>query len=140
MYRTCTVPANTYLFFPLLNDEFDNLTCGKNGKPTSAGFTADQLTAAAKTTIDNIVSGSMSATVDGASVSGLQNANSPYRSPSPWFSYTLPKDNVGQFFGCKFPKGTVPPSVDNHAGATADGVYLMLAPLTSIFHAAEASA
>jgi hypothetical protein len=76
----------------------------------------------------------MTATIDGVSVSGLANGKSIYRAPSPWFSYTLPADNIGQFFGCDFPAGTTPPTVDGHAGATADGVYLMLAPLSPGTH------
>jgi hypothetical protein len=130
VYRTCSIPSGTFLFFPILNDEYDNLSCPKN-----TTYTADQLTAAAKLGIDDIVPGSMSATIDGTSVSGLANGHSAYRSPSPWFSYTLPADNVGQFF-CpqSFPAGTKPPSVDGHPGATADGIYLMLAPLSPGTH------
>ena len=49
-----------------------------------------------------------------------------YRAPSPSFSYSLPSDNVGQFFAgptgepCNFPAGTQPPV----PGATADLVVL----------------
>jgi hypothetical protein len=129
VYRTCSIPAGTFLFFPLLNDEYDNLGC------PNATFTAKQLTAAAKLGIDDIVPGSMSATIDGDSVPGLANGRSRYRSPSPWFSYALPADNVGQFFcGTSFPPGTKPPTVKGHPGATADGVYLMLAPLSPGTH------
>lgn len=42
----------------------------------------------------------------------------------------MPSDNVGQVFGCKFPAGTQPP----FPGATADGIYLMLAPLSPGVH------
>lgn len=126
VYRTCSIPTGISLFFPLLNTEFDNLGC-----PTNTSFTAAQLRAAARLGIDDIVTGSLSATVDGIAVSGLTNGRSKYRSPSPWFSYTLPADNIGTLIcgGHPFPAGTRPPAVDSHGGAIADGIYLMLAPL-----------
>jgi hypothetical protein len=125
VYRTCSIPSGTLLFFPILNDEFDNLACPKN-----TTYPADALTGAAAQGINDVVAGSMNATIDGVSVSGLADGKSNYRSPSPWFSYTLPADNVGQLFNCAFDAGTTPPPVDGHPGATADGVYLMLAPLS----------
>jgi hypothetical protein len=128
VYRTCSVPTGTFLFFPILNGEFDNLGC------PNTSFTADQLKAAAAQGIDDIIPHSMSATIDGTSVSGLVDGHSIYRTQAPWFSYTLPADNVGQFFGCDFGAGTSPPPVDNHPGATADGIFLMLAPLSAGTH------
>jgi hypothetical protein len=120
------------LFFPLLNDEFDNLYC-----PNST-FTAAELKAAAKLGIDDIVPGSMSATIDGKAVRGLKSGRSRYRSPSTWFSYRLPADNVGRTLAAcgkkSFPRGTRPPAVGGHRGAIADGVYLMLAPLRPGVH------
>jgi hypothetical protein len=130
VYRTCSIPSGTFLFFPILNGEFDNLNC----IPGNTNFTGEQLTAQAAQGINDIVPGSMTATIDGAPVSGLADGNSIYRAPSPWFSYTFPADNVGQFFGCNFPAGTQPPTVDGHPGATADGIYLMLAPLSPGTH------
>jgi hypothetical protein len=123
VYRTCTIPTGTFLFFPVLNGEFDNLGC------PNTSYSAEQLIAAAALGIDDIVPGSMTATIDGASVSGLANGKSIYRAPSPWFSYTLPADNIGPILmpPCNFPAGTSPPPVDGHPGATADGIYLMLA-------------
>jgi hypothetical protein len=59
-------------------------------------------------------------------VSGLADGHSAYRAPSPRFSYALPADNAGTLCGCSFPAGTTPPP----PGATADGVYLMLTPLS----------
>jgi hypothetical protein len=133
VYRSCTVSEGTAVFFPLLNTEADNLSCDASGTPTSLGLTAVQLTAYAATAVNDIVPGSMAASIDGRAVPGLYDGNSRYRSPSPWFSYTLPADNVGTLFGCNFPAGTTPPP----PGATADGVYLMLAPLrpgTHVIH------
>lgn len=134
VYRSCTIPTGTSLFFPLLNIENDNLSCPAAGGNPDTHFTAEQLTAATTQFINDIVPGSLSATIDGASVSGLVDGNSPYRAPSPWFSYTLPADNVGPLFGCDYPAGTTPPQVDGHAGATADGIYLMLTPLSRGVH------
>ena len=126
VYRTCSLPTGTFLFLPILNDEFDNLACSPGYIP----FPADALTGAAAQGIDHIVPGSINATIDGAPISGLADGNSSYRAPSPWFSYTLPADNVGQLFGCRFPAGTSPPTVDGHPGATSDGVYLITPPLS----------
>jgi hypothetical protein len=131
VYRTCSIPTGTFLFFPVLNDEFDNLGC------PSTHFTARRLRSTANNLIDHIVPGSMSVTIDGASVSGVADSKSAYRSPSPWFSYTLPADNIGAIVGCNFPAGTTPPPPADHPhrpGATADGVYLMLAPLSPGIH------
>jgi hypothetical protein len=124
VYRTCSIPTGTFLFFPILNDEFDNLNC------PNTDLSAEQLQDAAALGINSIVTGSMTATIDGTAVAGLEDGNSIYRAPSPWFSYTLPADNVGQLFGCDFPAGTSPPTVDGHPGATSDGIYLMVAPLS----------
>jgi hypothetical protein len=120
VYRTCSIPSGISLLFPVLNDEFDNLGC------PNTSYSADQLTTAAKTGIDDIVPGSMSATIDNVAVSGLTDSHSAFRAPSPFFSYTLPADNIGPIFGCSFPPGKTPPA----PGAIADGVYLMLAPLS----------
>lgn len=127
VYRTCSVPTGTFLFFPVLNDEYDNL-CPK------ADYTAKQLTDAAALAIDDIVPGSMSATIDGAPVSGLADGNSAYRAPSPWFSFTLPPGNISPDLGCPYPAGTMPPTVDGHPGVTADGIYLMQEPLSPGVH------
>jgi hypothetical protein len=138
VYRSCTIPTGTSLFFPIINGEADNLSCpAAGGDPNNNGNTdlsAEQLAGYASEFSNYIVPGSMSATIDGASVSGLANGNSIYRAPSPWFSYTLPADNTGTLFGCDFPAGTTPPTVDGHLGATADGIYLMLAPLSPGVH------
>jgi hypothetical protein len=128
VYRTCTIPVGRFLFFPILNGEFDNLGC------PNTDFSAEQLRDAAAVGINDIVPGSMSATIDGVSVAGLDNGNSIYRAPSPWFTYTLPSDNIGPFVGCTFAEGTMPPPVDGHPGATSDGIYLMLAPLSPGTH------
>lgn len=130
VFRSCTIPSGVALFFPVLNAEFDNLAC-----PPQAtwGFSADQLAAAARFSMDHVVPGSMAVAIDGNDVTGLSDASTIYRSSSPWFAYTLPVNNVGGLdavCGQDFPPGTAPPAVDGHPGATADGVYLMLPPLS----------
>ena len=59
VYRTCSIPSGTFLFFPLLNDEFDNLTCHADGSPASLEppWSAAQLKNSAATLIDDIVPG-----------------------------------------------------------------------------------
>ena len=129
VYRSCEVTAGTYLFLPMINSEADNLSCPKN-----TTFTASELTALATGNIDSVPPESLAATIDGVPVAGLAG----YRSPSPWFSYRLPADNLGQLpeiCGKSFRRGTMPPPVDHHGGATADGYYLMVAPLAPGAHA-----
>ncbi len=111
------------MFFPLPNSEFDNLNC------PNTHATAEELQRLAAGAIDGIVPGSLTASVDGHAIPGLDDASTAYRSPSRWFTYVLPRDNIGQFFNCTFRAGTTPPRVDHHPGAIADGVYVMLAPL-----------
>jgi hypothetical protein len=125
VYRTCSIPSGTFIFLPVLNNEYDNLGC------PNTSFSADELTAAVNIGINGIVSNSMSATIDGFPVSGLTDSHSAFRAPSAFFSYTLPADNIGPLFGCTFPQGTTPPA----PGAIADGVYLMLKPLRPGAHA-----
>jgi hypothetical protein len=114
-HRTITIPTGTRLFFPLLNDEFDNLSV----PPTT--FTVPQLRAFAKAGEDNPQE--LYAIIDGVPVQNL----SAYRVVSPVFSYVMPDfglsdQNLAQFFGIPF-AGQVSPAV-------GDGYYLLLQPLT----------
>jgi len=100
VYRTCKIPSGIALLFPLVNTEFDNLGC------PNTDYSAKELRAAARLGIDDIVPGSLSASIDGIAVSGLVDGRSKYRSPSPWFSYSLPADNIGTLIcGHPFPIG-----------------------------------
>ena len=118
--RSCTIPPGTTLFLPIINSEWDNLNVV--GQPP-LGYSLDELRAKAAADIDSIQS--MSAKLDGRSVQGLSGPDSPYRVQSPVFSYTLPADNLpSAAFGAEF-AGTTPPP-----GAVADGVFLMVAPLS----------
>ena len=119
--RSITLPAGTPLFFPILSVWNDNSGC-----PTFTSFTADELAAA--------VAGEWSAvtattcTIDGVAVPGLDDpTNTEYLVQAPPFSYTTAEhDNVlaGLYGEPCVPGGlTIYPAV-------ADGVYLMLSPLS----------
>jgi len=131
-YRTCRIPSGVALFFPVLNSEIDNLACPGSTAPP---LTAIELLNYNDFNIDSIVPNSMAVAIDGVDVDGLADSHSDYRSISPWFSYSLPKRNVGLVAcGKDFPEGSSPPSVDGHSGATAEGIYLMVAPLSRGTH------
>jgi hypothetical protein len=128
--RTCTVPAGKALFFPLINTA-DVHTPG-DSTPT------DQLLWNEMEVTRGFSISDLHASIDGVPVSNLNPAaltpspaaRTPYRTcagpvsrcSAPAFSLTLPQDNV---FG--LPEGTYGPAV-------ADGVYLMLAPLSAGRH------
>jgi hypothetical protein len=121
--RTCAVPAGKALFFPINTSEYDNFC-----PPTN--YTVSQMRQFIKPNIDGTTN--MSCQVDGVSVAGLgTGTTSPYRAQSPAFVVTYPEDNVwrvGPFAGCP----------DAHAGSTspavADGVYVMVSPLSEGEH------
>ena len=130
VYRKCRIPENVPLFFPVLNSEGDNLWC-----PDNFTFTANQLTEYVNTNTDYIEPGSMAVTIDGRRIRGLYDSGTDFRSRSSWFSYALPRRNVGDVIcGRDFPKGTRPPRIDGHSGAIAEGVFLMVAPLARGTH------
>jgi hypothetical protein len=107
--RSCTIPYGQMLFFPI-----GNAFCA--GDP---GFSfADERACA--TSIAGTFS-NFAAEVDGVAIKGLNVGflDNPYRALSPKFDLVLTADNI---FGA--PAGTYKPGA-------ADGVYLMLAPLTA---------
>jgi hypothetical protein len=117
--RTITIPTGTRLFFPLLNDEVDNVAV----PPTN--FTVAQLRQLAIAGQDNPQE--LHASIDGVPVQNL----SAYRVLSPVFGYVLPNfgpsdQNLAQLFGIPF-TGPVYPAV-------GDGYYLLLEPLTPGTH------
>lgn len=127
-YRTCTIPAGVALFFPVIDSWEDNLSCSP-GLPTTK--TGDELRQDVQQQTDSIVPGSMSVTVDGRAVQGLSDSSTAYRAVTGGFSYTLPTNNALSLL-CPnpFPPGTMTPP----PGAYADGVYIMLAPLSVGVH------
>ncbi len=109
VFRYCTIPAGQTLFFPI-----GNAFCGGDGFP--GGFADERACATASAAG---LSG-FQADVDGVSIKNLS-ANllqNYYRALSPEFDLVLGADNI---FGA--PAGTYSPSA-------ADGVYLMLSPLS----------
>jgi hypothetical protein len=129
-YRSCSVPAGVYLFFPVIDTWIDNLSCPGTPPGTLTGKELRQLVQQQTDTINNK---SMSVTVDGLAVNGLTNSTTAYRAAASGFSYTLPADNALSAFcpGNPFPAGISPP---NPPGAYADGVYIMLDPLSVGIH------
>lgn len=70
----------------------------------------------------------LSVSIDGRTVNNISTPASPYRATSPVFSYTAPADNIisyppANICPLSFPAQTV-------TGAVADGVYVMLTPLS----------
>jgi hypothetical protein len=98
-----------------VNNEADNVGA-------DPPFSVEELYALAQANQDHVVLAQC--TIDGRPVQGLEDPiNTPYRVQSPVFSFTLPdEDNLYQFFGFDV-SGTIEPAV-------ADGIFLMLAPLS----------
>jgi hypothetical protein len=122
-----TLDAGTPLFFTILANYADNTACPLSAFTT---LTADELAAEVVGEWSYVTT--TSCTIDGVAVAGLADpATTEYLAQSPPFSYTTAeKDNVlAGFFGDScIPGGlTVYPAV-------ADGVYLMLSPLSSGRH------
>lgn len=116
--RACTVPSGKALFFPVLNNECDNIP--------DFQFTIDELRSFCKAPMDAATN--MSVSVDGVPIAGLDSTASPYRVQSPVFSITLPEDNIYSFG--VIPAGTYEPAV-------GDGYYVMLAPLSAGMHTVD---
>jgi hypothetical protein len=108
--RSCTIPAGTPLFFPIVNTFLAD------------EGTVEQMRAALAEFIDSVVT--MSVSIDGEPVENLET----YRAISPVFSITLPFDNI---FGV--PEGIYAPAV-------SDGYWLLLAPLPPGDHVIHFSA
>jgi hypothetical protein len=127
----CRSPCGVYLFFPVIDAFADDLSCP--GDPTGT-FTGKELRRLVQQQTDTIELKSMSVTVDGLAVKGLKNSSTAYRAAANRFSYTLPANNALSSAFCTgepFPAGTSPPKPP---GAYADGVYIMLAPLSVGIH------
>lgn len=107
----CAVPAGKALFFPIINSE-----CSSLEAPPFFGATPADRLACAKSFIDSVTF--LAAMVDGVAIQNL----SAYRFRSPDFTFTVPDNNI---LG-------VPGPVSGQS--TADGYYLMLAPLSAGHH------
>jgi hypothetical protein len=115
-----TISSGTPLFFTIISTWDDNSGC------PFTSFTADQLTAAAEGLWTSVTA--TTCTIDGHPVAGLSNpATTSYLVLTPPFSYTTAKEGnvLAGIFGdeCIDGETTIYPAV-------ADGVYLMLSPLS----------
>lgn len=121
--RTCTVPAGTALFFPLITPECSDLE--------GNGTTDAKLRACAMAGGNLILTDPrhLYATLDGEELRKLKQ----HRVQSPLFEFgPLPQKNYIQFFGCSGPETCPEPS--KTPGITgisvSDGIWLMLKPLS----------
>jgi hypothetical protein len=103
--RTCTVPAGTKLFFPVVNSVCADF-------PGVLKMPYDQIRGCAAASVDQFDPALMTATVDGASVPIV-------RAQSALFPLVLPEDNI---FGC-------PECAQGHLQEVADGYWVLLDPL-----------
>src|ERR1043166_2405529 len=112
--RDCSVPPGKALFFPIINNECSTLE--------GNGTTDAELRSCAKFFQDH--AHDLTCTIDGVAVQNLDS----YRAQSPLFTYgPLPDNNILESFGVNAPAGSTSASV-------ADGVYVMLAPLSAGSH------
>ena len=108
--RDVTIPANTALFFPIVNSESDNFA--------TPPVNDRMLRQVSKKAVDQATNEFL--TIDGMSVAGLDR----FRTQSPAFTLgPLPDNNIYQFFGLDVPKDSTSP-------AEAYGIYVMLQPLS----------
>lgn len=118
--RTCTVPSGKALFFPILNVECSNVE--------GNGATPVELRACAAGFADGATG--MFLEVDGERVQLRR-----HRVTSPSFAFSLPENNLLQFFGVNAPAGSCIPGTSCEPYlAAGDGTYVMLAPLSDGGH------
>jgi hypothetical protein len=118
MQRSCIVPPDKYLFFPLLNYAADN-----GGVPNTQALTNKQLKDLVKTFVGTMDTSALIATLDGTAIPNL----SKYKLDITRFSYLTPMtDSLYEAEGLNF-WGVVNPSFNG-------GYYLMLAPLKAGSH------
>ena len=112
--RSCTVPAGTPIFLPIVNSE-----CSTAELDPFHGSTEAEMRACAKGFID--CTSGVFATIDGRVIQNLGNTG-PYRVQSPLYSFSAPDNNV------LFVPGPV------SGESVSDGFWLMLAPLSAGQH------
>ena len=112
--RSCTVPAGTWLFVPVLNSWCDNVASLPPGTLGQLKQCANYYGEASE----------LHASIDGVPVRGLHG----YRAASAPFGYTAPPtDNMVQYFGANMPGSDWPTTYV--FPAASDGYWLMVAPL-----------
>jgi hypothetical protein len=119
--RNCSIPTGVAVFYPVLNNECDNVAPDGTHLP----FTFEDLRACAHFTIPSNVT----TEVDGVPLRNLQN----YESLSPLSTWTFPEDNFASLFGY-FPH---PGEVYSFVGG---GYYIMHTPFSRGSHSIHVSA
>lgn len=109
--RSCTVPAGTALFFPLLNSE-----CSTVEPPPFYGADEAELRACAAGWVD--IGSDVFCVVDGAAIENAVD----YRVVSPLFAFDAPDDNI---FGIPGPIS---------GSSVSDGYWVFLTPLSAGHH------
>jgi hypothetical protein len=116
--RTCQVPANKWIFFPVVSAECSDV----EGNPPPG----DTLQECATILIDGaLADSSMFATLDDQDVLGNISDN---RAASGLFTFTLPKNNVDFFCPTETP-GITQQCPPGSTTAAADGIWVLLPPL-----------
>ena len=110
--RNCTIPADTSLFFPILNAECSAIE--------GQGKNEAELRTCVKDLIDLVTVKTLAASVDGHALKDLPNT----RVQSQLFNFTLPVGDILGLFG-KSP---------NPSPAVSDGYWVLLAPLSPGAH------
>jgi hypothetical protein len=117
--RTCTVPSNVALFFPLLNIEYDNVGCCTPITPPF-NFSIQEIKQLAAAAQDNPLE--LHTLVDGV-------PQPVYRAHSQVFSFSVsPTGNVLQFLGLTVPGANWPSTTV--FPAVSDGYWSMVGPLS----------
>lgn len=121
--RSCTVPKDKAIFFPVLESEDSVLEERLAENPGKPQF--QQIAALRSVVQANLANAKVSCSINGTAIPQLQEK---FRVQSVAYSFTLPADNLfTSFYGTRFPEGSYFPGVD-------DGWYVMLAPLPTGHH------
>jgi hypothetical protein len=133
---SCIVPSGKALFFPLVNAFDVHVAC----TPQTVNFCDNNDTAAEvwndlhSTSALGFAVSELHASIDGVIVNNLSPATTPYRACAgpvsgcaASFSLTFPTDNIFTTENVPLPAGTYAPAV-------ADGMYLLVAPLSPGAH------
>jgi hypothetical protein len=122
--RSGTVPQGSALFIAVMESWADNANC-----PVPDNYSTAQLRSTAASYQDQAYA--MSCTIDGAYTVDLSQPSNAYRVQSPVFAYTMPAVHN---FAYDLYNATCYQNSSGTAfmvaGAVADGVYLMVSPLT----------
>jgi hypothetical protein len=147
--RHCTIPAGTALFLSLASRNQDNEGCSADDARIERTSDKESVLRMKAHDILNGFLGSRRIVIDGVDVHGLPacdypdhpaTCNSPYRVQSPVFDYTVPALNNlliiddGACYDDPYGDHTTPYTA---LGAVADGVFVMIKPLSVGEHTIE---